>query len=251
MGLARVLPIILLFVHSNTQTTHQKCVVNTFLLDAAVCGDSNYMQELAQLFQPEWKHIKIRAPAGTFSFAGKKLPMMSNCQFKEWINYRRIFTDVDSNRLNHVEDLDLSNVGVAIIPNYAFAYGIHALKRLNVANASIALIDETWFSNNNRLLELDLSHNRVKTLRRTQFRHLKHLRLLNLMNNDVENIEANSFQDLNQLTHLNLRHNNIRSIHTIGQLNRLQSLDLGVNIISEVNDLYCYVLHVSRHHLPS
>lgn len=146
-----------------------------------------------------------------------------------------IYIDTDSNNVGYVEDLDLSSVGVVTIPNAAFVQ-YASLKRLNLENASIRAIDDSWFNSNNNILEWNLSHNEVATLRRTQFRHLKQLRLLNLMDNNIETIEQNSFQDLNQLTHLNLRFNRIRTLVPFGRLNRLNVLDLGENSISEVNN---------------
>lgn len=135
--------------------------------------------------------------------------------------------------MGYVEDLDLSHLGVVTIPNMGFVY-YTSLKRLNLGNASIRSIDDSWFNSNNNLLEWDMSHNEVVTLRRAQFRYLKQLRLLNLMDNNIETIEQNSFQDLNQLTHLNLRFNRIRILSPLGQMNRLHTLDLGENSINEV-----------------
>lgn len=113
-----------------------------------------------------------------------------------------------------------------------------ALTRLNLANASIQSIDDTWFNSNNNILELNLRHNELTALRRANFRNLKKLRLLHLSDNNIEDIEQNTFHDLNQLTHLNLRFNKIRTLSYLGNLNRLQNLDLGENSINEVNYYY-------------
>lgn len=109
--------------------------------------------------------------------------------------------------------------------------------RLNLANASIQTIEDNWFNSNSNLLEMDLRHNELSTLRRGQFRNVKLLHLLNLMDNNIGSIEQNSFQDLNQLTHLNIRHNRLRTLTYFGSLNRLQSFDLGENSISEVRKM--------------
>lgn len=142
--------------------------------------------------------------------------------------------ETDTSKVIYVEDLDLSHIGTLIVPNSAFVQYI-ALKRLNLANASIQSIDEHWFNTENKLLDLDLSHNELTGLQRAQFRNLKQLRLLNLMDNNIETIEANTFQDLTQLTHLNLRFNRIQMLAALGHLNRLQQLDMGENSITEVS----------------
>lgn len=149
--------------------------------------------------------------------------------------------DVDGNssHVRYVEDLDLSHIGTVIAANSAFVHYV-ALNRLNLANASIQIIDDTWFGSTNNLLELKLNHNELTGVRRSHFRNLKKLRLLNLMDNNIENFEQNTFHDLNQLTHLNLRFNKLRALNSFGSLSRLQSLDLGENSINEVNNLNCF-----------
>ncbi|XP_055307741.1 SLIT and NTRK-like protein 1, partial [Sitodiplosis mosellana] len=113
---------------------------------------------------------------------------------------------------------------------------VSSLKRLNLANASIRAIGDSLFSSNNSILEWDLSHNEVVTLRRTQFQNLKQLRLLNLMDNSIKTIEQNTFEDLNQLTHLNLRFNRKRALELLGRLNRLNVLDLGESLLYRHNN---------------
>lgn len=147
-----------------------------------------------------------------------------------------VFVDAEGGHLRHVEDFDLSHIGTVVIPSAPFIQ-YTSLTRLNLANASIRSIDDNWFSSSNNILDLDLRHNELMTLRRGHFRHLKQLRLLNLMDNNIENIEQNSFQDLNQLTHLNIRFNRLRSLTYFGNLNRLESFDLGENSISEVGQI--------------
>lgn len=142
----------------------------------------------------------------------------------------------DSKYLNYIEDLDLSHIGVVIVPKSAFE-PYSALIRLNMANASIQAIDDSWFSSNssaNKLMEMDLHQNKLKLLRRGHFRHLKQLRKLNVMNNDIEVIEQNTFQDLDQLTHLTVRSNQLTLLTYFGELNHLQYFDLGENLIGEV-----------------
>lgn len=141
--------------------------------------------------------------------------------------------DTDGNHVRYIEDLDLSHIGTVIVPNSAFVH-YTVLNRLNLANASIQSIDDTWFNSNNNILELNLHHNELSALRRVQFRNLRKLRLLQLMDNNIESIEQNTFHDLNQLTHLNLRFNKLRTLNYFGNLNRLQSLNLGENSIFEV-----------------
>lgn len=161
----------------------------------------------------------------------------NHCWFWFFFFLFGLVLDTDGSNLGYVEDLDLSHIGVLTIPNSAFVY-YTSLTRLNLANASIRSIEDTWFSSNNNILDWDLSHNEIVALRRAQFRHFKQLRLLNLMDNNIESIEQNSFQDLNQLTHLNLRYNRIRTLTPLGHMNRLQTLDLGENSINEVTKAF-------------
>lgn len=146
--------------------------------------------------------------------------------------------------------MDLSHIGTVIVPKSAFVY-FTALNRLILANASIEAIDDSWFSGNssdNKLVELDLHHNKLKLLRRGHFRHLKLLRILNVMNNNIEVIEQNSFQDLDQLTHLTVRFNQLTLLTYFGELSNLQYFDLGENSIVEVNLQYikCIYHHWSH-----
>lgn len=139
--------------------------------------------------------------------------------------------------MNYIENLDLSHNGLVIVPKSAFE-PYTALTRLNLANASIQAIDDNWFSSNssaNKLIEMDLHHNKLKLLRRGHFRYLKKLQKLNVMDNDIRVIEQNSFQDLDQLTHLTARSNHLKLLTYFGELDHLQYFDLGENLIGEVN----------------
>lgn len=139
--------------------------------------------------------------------------------------------------MNYIEDLDLSHIGTVHVSKSAFQHCL-ALKHLNLANASIQAIDNSWFNSNsslNQLIEFNLQHNKLNLLHRGHFRHLKELRILNVMHNNIETIEQNSFQDLDQLTHLRVRFNALRLLTYFGELSNLINFDMGNNTIGEVN----------------
>lgn len=51
------------------QNVKPKCAY-TFLTESAVCGNTNYLREVALEFRPTWKHIKVVSSTGIFSMAG-------------------------------------------------------------------------------------------------------------------------------------------------------------------------------------
>ncbi len=121
----------------------------------------------------------------------------------------RMFLAQDATRkkLEKVETLDLSNLGLTIIPT-----------------------ELGLFIN---LQKLSLAYNNIAEIKNLNF--LKELKWLDLSNNRIE--EIHNLYPLQQLTYLNLSNNRIKEIINLDPLQQLRYLELSCNQIKEIKNL--------------
>lgn len=132
-----------------------------------------------------------------------------------------------------MEKLDLSDIGRVSISNDGFRPFMRLLD-LNLAGASLSVLNSEWFDEYNSITRLDLSHNELTTIRRTDLKSLKNLSEITLAGNNIVEVEANAFDDARRLVMLNLRANRISTIPNMGELYDLKVLDLSENAIAQV-----------------
>lgn len=123
------------------------------------------------------------------------------------------------------------NLGLSLGGFRAF----QSLRRLIVTHNSIASLRDNWFSNDNNIEIIDLSHNNLQGLRQEDLRKFRKIRVLNVTNNDIVAIEANAFAAAARLEVLVLSHNRISTLVDIGSLRNLKELDYSENSIVEVS----------------
>ncbi|XP_047996815.1 insulin-like growth factor-binding protein complex acid labile subunit [Leguminivora glycinivorella] len=160
------------------------------------------------------------------------------------------YLDTDAFNGLYFEKLDLSDADIGELGPDLF--GPHpTFRTLDFSNNCISKISKTTFRNLDYLQELDLSHNKlrsidfdttglknlshfyiknndIKQIRRDAFEPLTKLQMVDLSNNSIENIQIQSFNNLKILHTLNLQNNPISDIprQTFSGLSSCYDLDL-------------------------
>lgn len=135
--------------------------------------------------------------------------------------------------------IDLSHNMLEQVPDDRFA-GLDAIT-LNLSHNAIGKISPDSLRDMHRLVDLDLSFNRIKFISTNVFLPVKPtLATLNLSSNDLYDMEparlASVFLKLHALRHLSLAQNNLYFLPPMSQLDTLHSLDLRSNLIEFVAD---------------
>ncbi|CAH1406344.1 unnamed protein product [Nezara viridula] len=86
-----------------------------------------------------------------------------------------------------------------------------SLRKLDVSNNKINSLKAHNFENQGKLLSLNASYNNITTLSKDAFKGLKLLRNLDLSHNNIMNVEPGSFHDTANLQTINLSYNRITS----------------------------------------
>lgn len=115
--------------------------------------------------------------------------------------------------------------------------GLYSLQILNLEHNAIELIADGAFSDLKNLHALFLSHNRLRQIEPYHFSELYVLNQLILESNQIAYIHERAFENLTHLHDLSLNDNRLEEIPSgMKSLKFLQSLDLGKNQISEINN---------------
>jgi len=142
---------------------------------------------------------------------------------------------------------DLSNNKVVALPPELFAESASVINEIYLQNNSISVLAPGLFANLGHLLSLDLSRNQLTSawINSGTFSGLIRLVQLNLSYNKISKLDPTFFRDLYTLQILNLQHNQIETIpaETFAPMNNLHTLLLSYNKISyldaySLNGLY-------------
>jgi Leucine-rich repeat (LRR) protein len=87
------------------------------------------------------------------------------------------------------------------------------------------------------LVYLDLSANKIKTLKNEVFHGLINVTKLDLHLNDISQVEFKSFIDLNSLKNLNLDSNQISTLKNVQFNSNLEVISLRFNLLSNLNEI--------------
>ena len=126
--------------------------------------------------------------------------------------------------------LDLSNKSIKLIDENAFIDLSKHLKQLLITN-NFLLYLPNQFGNLTQLTTLDVSFNRLQSLKQTNFIELLNLRFLFLNNNRIKSIDGNAFAPLSNLEQLCLNKNLLTQFeeNLFSTLSNLTSLNVGSN----------------------
>ncbi|KAI5731822.1 hypothetical protein M8J77_016634 [Diaphorina citri] len=173
------------------------------------------------------------------------------------------------NVLTQLIVLDLSNNELTEEwVNAATFSGLHRLVVLNIAYNKMNKLDSSIFKDLYRLQVLHLENNQIESIHRNTFASLSNLHTLIMSNNKLKRIESNSLDSLTALSVLSLDNNELEYIEenalknstslqdfhlngnklteipkVLRNLHSLKTLDLGDNLITEINNLSLNSLH--------
>ncbi|KAK9878845.1 hypothetical protein WA026_003680 [Henosepilachna vigintioctopunctata] len=105
-------------------------------------------------------------------------------------------------------------------------------KKLHLEHNELTSIDGGYFTDLNKLRELDLHNNQIETI--SSFHTLPSLISLNLADNKITNFSSVTFGDLKQLMVLNISNNALKSLDAISHFNQLRILDISYNQIVDL-----------------
>lgn len=173
------------------------------------------------------------------------------------------------NELSQLMVLDLSNNELTEEwVNAATFSGLLRLVVLNVAYNKIHKLDSSMFKDLYRLQVLHLENNQIESIHRNTFASLSNLHTLIMSNNKLKRIESYSLDSLTTLSVLSLDNNELEYIEenalknstslqdfhlngnklteipkVLRNLHSLKTLDLGDNLITEINNFSLNSLH--------
>lgn len=138
---------------------------------------------------------------------------------------------------NNFSFVTLSRNNVTTIERFAFDK-LPLLKMLILKENKIKQIHAQAFVRNRRLLQLDLSKNKLQLLN-SLFVKLENLDILNLNQNLIERVDKDAFDGLINLKYLYLNHNKIRALNEniFQYLVNLKILYLEDNLLTEIHPL--------------
>ncbi|XP_032675898.1 chaoptin-like isoform X1 [Odontomachus brunneus] len=135
--------------------------------------------------------------------------------------------------MNNLTRLDLGFNNISHLSPDTF-YGTADLKSLNLRNNFLTTIDPGTFALPH-LETLDISENKIDTLRKQSFHGLESLQRLDLGGNEITQLSTEQFRNLRSLRILNLSNNKIRSLpRDVFEGTRLEILDLSHNKFTAV-----------------
>lgn len=136
---------------------------------------------------------------------------------------------------NVIEKIIMQHGAIDTIPSMAFKNSSRLLQ-VDLSQNRIEHLKHFAFSYLPELQDLTLSGNDLRILNKTTFVELSKLKCLYLDQNKMETIEEGAFYGLNSLEELDLKKNFLKDVKpgTFKGLSRLRQLDLGYNNISNV-----------------
>ncbi|XP_072748295.1 uncharacterized protein [Anoplolepis gracilipes] len=144
------------------------------------------------------------------------------------VSYNAIAFVDSGSTMNNLTRLDLGFNNISHLSADTF-YGTPDLKSLNLRSNFLTTIDSGTFAFPH-LEILDLSDNKIDTLRKQSFHGLESLQRLDLGGNEIVQLSTEQFRNLKSLRILNLLNNKIRSLpRDVFEGTRLEILDLSHN----------------------
>ncbi len=158
-----------------------------------------------------------------------------------------------------LQSVDLSKAGVQHIESTTFERATH-LTVLMMSESNMKTLQNNWFSYANNLTDFNMANSSIETIEKYAFHGLSNLKNLDLSYNNIRSLDAEIFHPLSRLDHIRLNNNKIAVIdNDIFKFNsqlkwayfnnneiiviepnsflncRLQSLDLGFNLLHDVD----------------
>lgn len=126
-----------------------------------------------------------------------------------------------------IKSIQLSNNSISILPPGLFN-GLHQLALLDLSHNEITShwIGVDTFSDLSKLIQLNLSFNRIARIDSSTFKSQIKLEILNLDHNEIETIAESAFASLSNLHTLVISHNHLTRLDSPLSLSRLYSLTL-------------------------
>ncbi|XP_053655961.2 uncharacterized protein [Cherax quadricarinatus] len=169
------------------------------------------------------KTLKIQALlwvclwAGVVRGSGSECPKLCECKWKDGketvscINTE--FIDIPRNLDPSTQVLDMKHNNLQILPRDAFVdTGLVNLQKLWLNYCNLNRLDRGSFNMLANLVELDLSHNLLRTVPTAALIDIPGLRELRLASNALTNIPPDAFAPIPDLVHLDLSHNRIHNV---------------------------------------
>ncbi|KAI8486775.1 hypothetical protein Bbelb_355230 [Branchiostoma belcheri] len=184
--------------------------------------------------QPDWFRLfvrnrectmMVRKPAGVLMFLLVILKMLGtaeadcSCRYSECDCRYEDLTSVP-------QDLPTNIISLQLEVNIITTIRLGNLETLDLYDNEISAIQAGTFNSTPQLSALDLSSNKLTSLRSDMFTGLGNLEELHLNRNDITNIQAGTFNSTSQLRYLSLYNNYILSIPSNLLTNLLQLRDL-------------------------
>lgn len=140
--------------------------------------------------------------------------------------------------LTSLSTLDLSNNRLVALPENAFMHTPN-LMYFRVRNNSLTVLAPGLFRGLEYLVELDLSHNELKSewLTESSFQELIRLVVLNLSHNKITQLDPQVFRDMYIVQELRLSHNQLTTLpaSSFSPCVNLHTLDLSYNEIRAIH----------------
>ncbi len=136
--------------------------------------------------------------------------------------------------LSGLQQLLLNNNSLDIMPAWIFRSNLD-LVYLNASYNMLQTLDGR-FTDLPQIVYLDLSHNRIRSIRNSTFSYCDKLQRLYLQYNNLSEIEPSAFVSVHSLQILNLAHNRLTYVseHLFADMTSLSELYLNNNLISQI-----------------
>ncbi|KAG5864266.1 hypothetical protein JTB14_012519 [Gonioctena quinquepunctata] len=155
----------------------------------------------------------------------------------KYLNRMRVIPETLLDKLELLEDLDLSNNLLEIIPKFAFM-DLVSLRRLFLVENNITILPTGVFDKLVNLEQLNLRKNQISHLSPYLFDKLQSLKILHLTNNKISQISSNDFKKLTNIIELHLGQNFISDLpeNAFVENRNLDKLFLFSNNLEEVKE---------------
>ncbi|CAH3983989.1 unnamed protein product [Pieris brassicae] len=191
---------------------------------------SNGLNELPTLiFKPLKKLRKLTLFSNKFSTLPQNLfSTNNNLETVIILNNDVKMKELPRSLLGNLQSLRhiyIQRCGIEILP-YDLFVNSSQITNISLAYNDIGSLQESTFNDQINLLELDLSHNNLKTLEPKLFSSLVRLEKLELAYNSIEEISGSTFSSLLSLIYLNMEHNNLKTISSYLFSNNKQRMSI-------------------------
>lgn len=220
---------IILCLNADIVNSIPQCLEISGRKEDIVCTNVNNIKDLQGIMHKDWKHLKIiNDKKQTLVWEGKNKEFLEN-HFQLSIFFPT-FLEIPLETAN-LEHLDISQAGGLSLRDKGFENFLN-LKALNISNCKLNSLEDTYFSHDNRLENLDASWNLLTEISGGLNIKLKSLEVANFSHNALEEIGFEGFLPEVRILHLDF--NNLKSfrLHDSKDLN---ILTLGDNSIEKVS----------------